>query len=451
MTEGKASMPVQTTPRPAGAQAGGHVDLVESASGERLARLPVLKGTSGASVIDVRTLHSQSGMFTYDPGYTATASCESTITYVDGQEGELLYRGYAIEQLAAHSDFLEVCHLILFGDLPDSVQYAEFRRNITYHTMLHEQVSFLFRGFRRDAHPMALMVGVVGALSAFYAESSNVNCARERMVSAYRLVAKMPTIAAMAYKWSIGQPFMYPRNNLDYAENLLQMMFAVPCEDYVVNPVFSRAMDLILILHADHEQNASTSTVRLTGSSGANPFASVASGIATLWGPAHGGANEAVLRMLEDIDTPDRIPDFLERAKDKDDSFRLMGFGHRVYKNYDPRAKIMREACHRVLDELDVRDQPHLKIALELEKIALDDPYFVERNLYPNVDFYSGIVLRAMGIPRHLFTAVFAVARTVGWVAQWSEMLVDPDQKIGRPRQVYTGRARREYVPIEDR
>ena len=439
------------TPKPSGPISSGTVDLVDSETGERLARLPVLKGAIGPDVIDVRTLHSQSGMFSYDPGYMATASCESTITYVDGDEGELLYRGYPIEQLANNSNFLEVCYLILSGELPSAEAFEEFCGNVTYHTMLHEQVSFLFRGFRRDAHPMALMVGIVGALSAFYTESSNVNSERERMISTYRLLAKMPTIAAMTYKWSIGQPFMYPRNRLGYAENLLHMLFAVPCEDYVVNPVFARAMDLILILHADHEQNASTSTVRLTGSSGANPFASVASGIASLWGPAHGGANEAVLRMLEEIDSFDRIPDFLSRAKDREDSFRLMGFGHRVYKNYDPRAKLIRQACHQVLDELDARDQPHLKIAMELEKIALEDRYFIERNLYPNVDFYSGIILRAMGIPRHLFTAVFAVARTVGWVAQWSEMHVDDSQKIGRPRQVYTGSLRRDYAAMEAR
>ena len=440
-----------TVPVPSGPKKTGSVDLVDSQTGERLARLPVLEAAIGPDVIDVRTLHAQSGLFAYDPGYMATASCESTITYVDGDQGELLYRGYPIEQLAEQSNFLEVCYLILFGELPGADEFETFCRDITYHTMLHEQVSFLFRGFRRDAHPMALMVGIVGALSAFYSESSNVHSQQQRMISAYRLVAKMPTIAAMAYKWSIGQPFMYPRNRLGYSENLLHMLFAVPCEDYRVNPVLARAMDLILILHADHEQNASTSTVRLTGSSGANPFASVASGIASLWGPAHGGANEAVLRMLEEIDTVERIPDFLKLAKDRDSSHRLMGFGHRVYKNYDPRAKIMREACHQVLDELDVRDQPHLRIAMELEKIARNDDYFVKRNLYPNVDFYSGIILRAMGIPRHLFTAVFAVARTVGWVAQWSEMHADPSQKIGRPRQVYTGSLKRDYVPLESR
>ena len=439
------------TPVLPGPTPDGFVYLVDPGTGERLAKLPVLRGTKGPDVIDVRTLHAQSGMFSYDPGYMATASCESTITYVDGDKGELLYRGYPIEQLAEKSNFLEVCYLILTGDLPEREAFEKFSHDVTHHTMLHEQVSFLFRGFRRDAHPMALMVGIVGALSAFYAESSDVTSERQRMISAYRLLAKMPTIAAMAYKWSIGQPFMYPMNKLGYAENLLHMMFAVPCEDYTVNPVLARAMDLILILHAEHEQNASTSTVRLTGSSGANPFASVASGIASLWGPAHGGANEAVLQMLDDIGTFDRIPEFLDRAKDRDDTIRLMGFGHRVYKNYDPRAKIMREACHQVLDELDVRDDPHLKVAMELEKIALDDPYFVSRNLYPNVDFYSGIILRAMGIPRHLFTAVFAVARTVGWVAQWNEMHVDVSQRIGRPRQIYTGNQRRDYVDMDVR
>ena len=440
-----------STPVLPGPARNGFVHVVDPETGERLAKLPVLRGTRGPDAIDVRTLHAQSGMFCYDPGYMATASCESTITYVDGDKGELLYRGYPIEQLAEKSNFLEVCYLILTGDLPEQKAFDKFSHDITHHTMLHEQVNFLFRGFRRDAHPMALMVGIVGALSAFYAESSDVASEHQRMISAHRLLAKMPTVAAMAYKWSIGQPFVYPMNRLGYAENLLHMMFAVPCEDYVVNSVLARAMDLILILHAEHEQNASTSTVRLAGSSGANPFASVASGIASLWGPAHGGANEAVLQMLEDIGSLEKIPEFLDRAKDKDDSMRLMGFGHRVYKNYDPRAKIMREACHQVLDELDARDDPYLRIAMELEKIALDDSYFVSRSLYPNVDFYSGIILKAMGIPRHLFTAVFAVARTVGWIAQWNEMHVDVSQRIGRPRQIYTGNLKRDYIPIDAR
>ena len=441
----------QAAPVPSGPRAAGTVHLTCPESGRRLAELPLLAGTAGAGAIDVRSLHGQAGLYTYDPGYTATASCESKITYIDGEKGELLYRGIPIEQLAQRSDFMEVCYLLLGGELPNRAEKEKFAASITYHTMLHEQVSFLFRGFRRDAHPMALMVGIVGALSAFYPDSSDVDDRGQRHIAACRLIAKMPTIAAMAYKWSIGQPFVYPRNELGYAENFLSMMFTVPCEAYVVNPVLARAMDLMLILHADHEQNASTSTVRLTGSSGANPFACMAAGIASLWGPAHGGANEAVLKMLEQIDSFDRIGEFLARAKDRNDPFRLMGFGHRVYKNYDPRAKIMRETCHKVLDELGVRDRPHLKIAMELEKIALDDPYFVERNLYPNVDFYSGIILHSMGIPRRLFTAVFAVARTVGWVAQWAEMHTDASQKIGRPRQIYSGPQRRDYVALEDR
>lgn len=413
--------------------------------------LPVLSGTIGPDVIDIRKLYNDTGMFTYDPGFTSTASCESRITFIDGDKGELLYRGYPIEQLAENSDFSEVCYVLLFGDLPNEEQRAKFRHDVTYHTMVHEQVNLFFRGFRRDAHPMALMVGVVGALSAFYHDSSDIEDPHQRMIASYRLIAKMPTIAAMAYKFSIGQPFIYPRNDLNYAENFLHMMFAVPCEPYRVNPVLAKAMDLILILHADHEQNASTSTVRLAGSSGANPFACTAAGIASLWGPAHGGANEAVVKMLEEIDSFDRIPEFIARAKDKDDHSRLMGFGHRVYKNYDPRAKILQKACYDVLNELGVHDEPLLKIALELERIALQDDYFIERNLYPNVDFYSGIILRALGIPRRLFTAVFAVARTVGWIAQWSEMIEDPSQKIGRPRQIYTGPARRDFVPMEQR
>tara|TARA_B100000676_G_C18084675_1_gene853995 strand:- start:1995 stop:3335 length:1341 start_codon:yes stop_codon:yes gene_type:complete len=441
----------KTVPEPSGPRKIGSVNVVDPETGKNLAELPVLTGSVGADTIDVRTLNGKTGMFTYDPGYTGTASCESKITYIDGDKGELLYRGIPIEQLAEHSDFLEVCHLLLYGELPNATEKDHFEKGVTYHTMLHEQINFLFRGFRRDAHPMALMVGIVGALSAFYADSSNVEDAEQRAIASYRLIAKMPTIAAMAHKWSLGQPFVYPRNDLGYAENFLHMMFAVPCEPYHVSPVLARAMDLILILHADHEQNASTSTVRLAGSSGANPFACISAGIACLWGPAHGGANEAVLKMLEEIGSYDQIHEFIARAKDKDDQSRLMGFGHRVYKNYDPRAKIMRKTCHQVLDELGVHDEPLLKIALELEKIALDDPYFVDRNLYPNVDFYSGIILRAMGIPRRLFTAVFAVARTIGWIAQWSEMHTDPSQKIGRPRQVYTGETRRDFVPLDQR
>ena len=440
----------RAVPAPTGPKEIKSYKLVDG-DGKQVAELPVLTGSVGPDVIDVRTLYKQTGNFTFDPGYTATASCESKITYIDGDKGELLYRGMPIEQLAEKSDFLEVCHLLLFGDLPNAEEKLGFEKGITYHTMVHEQVNFFFRGFRRDAHPMAVMVGVIGALSAFYSDASDVEDPRQRMIATYRLIAKMPTLAAMAHKWSVGQPFVYPRNDLTYAENFLHMMFAVPCEPYHVNPVLARAMDRILILHADHEQNASTSTVRLAGSSGANPFACIAAGIACLWGPAHGGANEAVLNMLEEIKSFDRIPEFIARAKDKDDPFRLMGFGHRVYKNYDPRAKIMRETCYEVLDELGAHDEPLLKTAMELEKIALKDPYFVERNLYPNVDFYSGIILRAMGIPRRLFTAVFAVARTIGWISQWNEMNEDPSQKIGRPRQVYTGPERRDYVPIDQR
>ncbi|MFQ5984186.1 MAG: citrate synthase [Alphaproteobacteria bacterium] len=413
--------------------------------------LPVLAGTMGPNVIDIRKLFAKTGYFTYDPGYMATASCQSKITYIDGDRGMLLYRGYPIEELAEHSDFMETSHLLLFGELPTPEQKSRFVHDVTYHTMVHEQLTYLFRGFRRDAHPMAVMVGVVGALSAFYHDSLDINDPHERTIASYRLIAKMPTIAGMAYKYSVGQPFIYPRNDLSYPENFLHMMFAVPCEPYKVNPVLARAMDRILILHADHEQNASTSTVRLTGSSGANPFACVAAGIATLWGPAHGGANEAVVNMLEEIGSANRIPEYIARAKDKKDPFRLMGFGHRIYKNYDPRAKVMRSTCHEVLDELGVKDEPLLKIAMELERIALDDPYFIERKLYPNVDFYSGIILRAMGIPRRLFTAVFAVARTVGWVAQWNEMVEDPSQKIGRPRQLYTGPGPRPYRPLHQR
>ena len=413
--------------------------------------LPLLDGSVGPRVIDIRGLYAKTGHFTYDPGFTATASCESKITFIDGEEGILLYRGYPIEELAENSDFMEVCYLLLHGELPTAEQLATFDNDITYHTMVHEQLLQLYRGFRRDAHPMAIMVGVVGALSAFYHDSTDIHDPHQRMVASHRLIAKMPTIAAMAYKYSMGQPFIYPRNELSYAENFLRMLFAVPTEEYQVNPVLARAMNRIFILHADHEQNASTSTVRLAGSSGANPFACIAAGIACLWGPAHGGANEAVLDMLTEIGSVNRIPEFIARAKDKDDDFRIMGFGHRVYKHYDPRAKVLQKSCHEVLDELGIRDEPLLELALELERIALEDEYFLEKKLYPNVDFYSGIILRAMGIPTSMFTVLFALARTVGWVAQWKEMVEDPSQKIGRPRQLYTGPPSRHYVPIEER
>ena len=412
---------------------------------------PVMSGTMGPDVIDIRKLYGVTDQFTYDPGFTSTASCESKITFIDGEKGILLHRGYPIDQLAEQSDFLETCYLLLNGELPNREQKDKFVHDITYHSMLHEQLAQFYRGFRRDAHPMAILVGVVGALSAFYHDSTDIDDPHQRMVASYRLIAKMPTIGAWAYKYSIGQPFMYPRNDLTYAEDFLHMMFAVPCETYEVNPVLSKAMDRILILHADHEQNASTSTVRTAGSSGANPFACIAAGIASLWGPAHGGANEAVLNMLGEIGDVDNIPRALERAKDPDDSFRLMGFGHRVYKNYDPRAKVMQATCHEVLNELGVHDEPLLKLAMELEKIALSDPYFVDRKLYPNVDFYSGIILRAMGFPTSMFTVIFALARTVGWIAQWTEMIEDPSQKITRPRQLYTGPTERAFVPLHER
>jgi citrate synthase len=412
---------------------------------------PIMSGTIGPSVVDVRKLYDTTGFFTFDPGYTSTGSTQSKITYIDGDKGELLYRGIPIEELAEQSDFMEVCFLLLNGELPSVAQKKQFERDITLHTMVHEQLSMFFRGFRRDAHPMAVMCGVVGALAAFYHDSTDIHDPRQRTIASYRMIAKMPTIAAMAYKYSVGQPFVYPKNALSYAENFLHMMFAVPCEDYKVNPVLATAMDRIFILHADHEQNASTSTVRMAGSSGANPFACIAAGIASLWGPAHGGANEAVLKMLQEIGDKSRIPEFIKRAKDKDDNFRLMGFGHRVYKHYDPRAQVLRKSCHAVLDELGVRDEPLLDLAMELERIALEDPYFIEKKLYPNVDFYSGIILRAMGIPVSMFTVLFAIARTVGWVAQWNEMIEDPTQKIGRPRQLYTGHPRRPYVPVEKR
>ena len=413
--------------------------------------LPVRSGSIGPDVIDVSKLYRDTGCFTYDPGFTSTANCSSRITYIDGDVGVLLYRGYPIEQLAKKSTFLEVCYLLLNGELPTKTQYDNFRNIVTRHTMVHEQMTRFFTGFRRDAHPMAVMCGSVGALSAFYHDSTDINDEMQRVIASHRMIAKMPTLAAMAYKYSIGQPFIYPRNDLDYTANFLQMCFAVPCEPYVVNPIVARALDRILILHADHEQNASTSTVRLAGSSGANPFACIAAGIACLWGPAHGGANEAALKMLEEIGTVDRVPEYVKKAKDKNSEFRLMGFGHRVYKNYDPRAKVMQETCHEVLDSLGVKDQNILKVAMELERIALQDDYFIEKKLYPNIDFYSGITLRAMGFPLSMFTVLFAVARTVGWVAQWKEMIEDPEQKIGRPRQLYIGETRRDYIPVEKR
>ncbi|HOY69478.1 MAG TPA: citrate synthase [Methylotenera sp.] len=409
--------------------------------------LPILTGTLGNDVIDIRTL-GKHGIYTYDPGFMATASCSSAITYIDGEQGILLHRGYPIEQLAENCDFLEVSHLLLHGELPNAEQKMDFTSRINGHTMLHDQLTNIFRGFRRDAHPMAVMIGVVGSMSAFYFDSMDVYNPEHRMISAYRLLAKMPTIAAWSYKYNLGQPFMYPKNKFNYAENFMHMMFATPCEDYVPNQILAKAFERILILHADHEQNASTSTVRLVGSSGANPFASVSAGIASLWGPAHGGANEATLTMLEEIGDVSRIDEFIKRAKDKSDSFRLMGFGHRVYRNMDPRAAIMRKTCYEVLAELGLQDDPMFKLAMALEKIALEDEYFVSRKLYPNVDFYSGIVMRAMGIPNSMFTAIFALARTAGWIAQWSEMNSDPEHKIGRPRQLYTGEAKRDFVPI---
>jgi citrate synthase len=412
---------------------------------------PVNHGTIGPDVVDISRLYGSAHAFTYDPGFTSTASCESKITYIDGDEGILLYRGFPIDQLAEHGDFLETCYLLLYGELPTQNQKADFDHRVTNHTMLHEQMARFFSGFRRDAHPMAVMVGVVGALSAFYHDSTDISDPYQRMVASVRMIAKMPTIAAMAYKYHIGQPFVYPRNELDYAANFMHMCFAVPCEEYKVNPVLARAMERIFILHADHEQNASTSTVRLAGSSGANPFACIAAGIACLWGPAHGGANEAALNMLAEIGSVDRIPEFVDRAKDSNDPFRLMGFGHRVYKNYDPRAKIMQKTCHEVLAEVGIKDDPLLDVALELERIALQDPYFVEKKLYPNIDFYSGITLKALGFPTSMFTVLFSVARTVGWIAQWKEMIEDPKQKIGRPRQLYTGATRRDYVPVSMR
>ena len=424
--------------------------LTDNSSGEQI-ELPVMEGTVGPRVIDVRRLYAETGCFTYDPGYTSTGSCESRITYIDGEEGVLLYRGYPIQELATNCDYPEVCYLLLYGDLPTQKQQSKFEHDITYHTMLHEQLNTFYRGFRRDSHPMAIMCGVVGALSAFYHDSLDISDPRHRMVASYRMIAKIPTIAAQAYKYSIGQPFVYPRNDLKYSENFLYMMFAHPAEDYQANPILARAMDQILILHADHEQNASTSTVRLAGSSGANPFACIAAGIASLWGPAHGGANEAVLNMLEEIGDVGNISKFIKMAKDKDDPFRLMGFGHRVYKNFDPRARVMQETCHEVLDELGINDEPLLDLAMGLERIALEDEYFVEKKLYPNVDFYSGIIFKALGIPASMFTVLFAVARTVGWIAQWNEMIEDPSQRIGRPRQLYTGENKRKFKELKDR
>src|SRR3979490_197227 len=412
---------------------------------------PMYEGTVGPDVIDISRLYGEAGVFTYDPGFTSTGSCESKITYIDGDQGILLYRGYPIEQLAENGDFLETCYLLLYGELPTKAQKADFDYRVTRHTMVHAQMSRFFQGFRRDAHPMAVMVGSVGALSAFYHDSTDISDPYQRMIASIRMIAKLPTLAAMAYKYSIGQPFVYPKNDLDYATNFLRMCFAVPCEEYKPNPVLARAMDRIFVLHADHEQNASTSTVRLAGSSGANPFACIAAGCACLWGPAHGGANEAALNMLREIGTPERIPDYIRRAKDKNDSFRLMGFGHRGYKNSHTRAKIMQKTCHEVLAEIGIKDDPLLDVAMELERVALHDEYFIEKQLYPNIDFYSGITLKAMGFPTTMFTVLFAVARTVGWIAQWKEMIEDPDQKIGRPRQLYTGATRRDYTPISRR
>ncbi|MFO1144349.1 MAG: citrate synthase [Amaricoccus sp.] len=413
--------------------------------------LPVYQGTIGPDVIDIRGLYSEGGVFTFDPGYTSTGSCESAITYIDGDKGELLYRGYPIEQLAEKSHFLEVSYLLLYGELPTAAQLEDFESRVTNHTMLHEQISFFFRGFRRDAHPMAVVCAIMGAMSAFYQDSTDITDAWQREVATIRMIAKMPTIVAWAYKYSVGQPFVYPRNSLDYASNFLNMCFAVPAEEYVVDPILSRAMDRIFTLHADHEQNASTSTVRLASSSGANPFACIAAGVACLWGPAHGGANEACLRMLREIGTVDRIPEFIARAKDKNDPFRLMGFGHRVYKNFDPRAKVMKQSADEVLGLLGIENNPTLQVAKELERIALEDDYFVEKKLYPNVDFYSGIILDAVGFPTSMFTPIFALARTVGWLSQWKEMLEDPQLKIGRPRQLYTGPTQRDYVDVENR
>jgi citrate synthase len=419
--------------------------------GDQTYEFPVLSGSVGPDVIDIRSLYSKTGLFTYDPGFTSTAACDSAITYIDGDKGELLYRGYPIDQLSEKSSYLEVCYLLLYGELPTKPQLAEFEELVTRHTMVHEQMHYFYRGFRRDAHPMAVMTGVVGAMAAFYHDSTDINDPQQREIASIRMIAKMPTIAAMAYKYSVGQPFVYPRNDLDYASNFLHMCFSVPAEEYKVNPVIAKAMDLIFTLHADHEQNASTSTVRLSGSSDANPFACIAAGVACLWGPAHGGANEAALNMLREIGSVDRIPEYIARAKDKNDPFRLMGFGHRVYKNFDPRAKVMEQTAKEVLDLLGVENNPTLQVAQALEKIAREDAYFIDRKLYPNVDFYSGIILDAIGFPTSMFTVLFSVARTVGWIAQWKEMIADPQKKIGRPRQLYNGSPARDYAPIETR
>jgi citrate synthase len=413
--------------------------------------LPIYKPSIGPNVLDISKLYAQANVFTYDPGFTSTANCSSTITFVDGENGVLLYRGYKIEDLVEHADFLEVAYLLLNGELPNKTEKAEFDAAVTNHSMLHEQMSRFYQGFRRDAHPMAITCGVIGALSAFYHDSTDINDPHQRMVASRRLIAKMPTIAAMAYKYSLGQPFVYPRNDLDYASNFMHMCFSVPTEEYKVNKVLADALDKVFILHADHEQNASTSTVRLAGSSGANPFACIAAGVASLWGPAHGGANEAALNMLEEIGTADKINQYIKKAKDTNDPFRLMGFGHRVYKSYDPRAKIMHKTCHEVLDVLGLKDDPLLKVAMELEKIALEDPYFVEKKLYPNVDFYSGIILKALGFPKDMFTVLFALARTVGWISQWKEMIEDSEQRIGRPRKLYMGNIDKSFKKIQDR
>ena len=424
--------------------------LIDNRNGKRL-DYPILKGTVGPDVVDIRKFYADTGMFTYDPGYGSTGSCTSRITYIDGDVGVLQYRGYPIEQLAQHSHFLEVAYLIINGELPNARQQKEFEDSITHHTMLHEQMQFFFRGFRRDSHPMAIMCGVVGAMSAFYHDHMDFSTPEDRVIAAHRLISKMPTIAAYAYKYSQGQPFIYPRNTMSYAENFLHMAFATPCEDYKVSPVLAKALDRLFILHADHEQNASTSTVRIAGSSGANPFACISAGVASLWGPAHGGANEAVIAMLTEIGDKKRIPEYIKKAKDKNDPFRLMGFGHRVYKNYDPRAKLVRETCYEVLDEVGIKREPLLDLAMALEKIALEDDYFIEHKLYPNVDFYSGIIYRAMGFPPPMFTALFAIARVVGWIAQWEEMLRDPETRIGRPRQLFSGPTERKFVPVTKR
>jgi citrate synthase len=431
-----------------------HKATLSFSDGTPSLELPLYQGSIGPDVIDIRALYARTGKFTYAPGFLSTASCNSSITYIDGDKGELLYRGYPIEELATTCDFLEVCHLILYGELPNGQQRAAFVSEVTHHTMAHEQMQFFLRGFRRDAHPMAVMTGLVGALSAFYPDSINLNDPAQRQISAIRLIAKMPTLVAMAYKYTIGQPYMYPRNDLSYAGNLMRMMFANPCEDFKFNAVLARALDRILILHADHEQNASTSTVRMCASSGTNPFAAIAAGVACLWGPAHGGANEAALNMLHDMQRQGgvaKIGEFIAQVKDKNSNVKLMGFGHRVYKNYDPRARLMRETCHEVLSELGLHEDPLFKLAMALEKIALEDDYFVSRKLYPNVDFYSGIVQKAIGIPVSLFTAIFALARTVGWIAQLNEMISDPEYKIGRPRQLFVGSQRRTVLPVEQR